>query len=227
MAAQLTLPAAWALELSPGRHVPSPDVAEPRRGPRRVKAAAEPAGVRKCSPHARARTRNYNKLPLRKRRELFSLSLWSDDAASPEELAAAAAARPKKREECAQGIRPCPFVSCRHHMALVTDLERDSLKEVFPSLRIIDDPEGPGLEQLERMVGTCSLDVADGLDDGTQGIGGLIALHQAAAGGKPLGQTPGMTIRETGKANNLSVERVRQLAGAAMQEMRVKLRRLG
>lgn len=182
------------------------------------------AGARKCSPFARAKTQNYNKLSARARQGLRTLGLWDVDASDLRELRES---RPKVRADCLTMPRPCPFVGCRHHTALVADLERDSLKEVFPELRIIDNPEGEGLQFLEEMIGTCSLDIADKHDDGTQGIGGLVALYQAASGGGPLGQTPGMTIKETGRHMNLSVERVRQLASGAMQEMRIKLRRFG
>jgi hypothetical protein len=112
-------------------------------------------------------------------------------------------------------------------LAIDVNLERGSIKEVFPHLRILSEPEGPGLELLEEHCGTCSLDVADRHDDGTgtHGVGGLLALRQAALSGKPLGQTPGLNIEDTGRRLNLSIERTRQLSSAAMQELRVKLRR--
>ena len=55
-------------------------------------------------------------------------------------------ARPQTRAECISGPRPCPFVSCRHHLALeVTGA--GSIKFNF-------DPEDESRE-------SCSLDVAD------------------------------------------------------------------
>lgn len=57
--------------------------------------------------------------------------------------------RPKARRDCASGIRPCPFVSCRHHLFLDVNQEKGSLKLNFPDLEVWEMPE------------TCSLDVAD------------------------------------------------------------------
>lgn len=57
--------------------------------------------------------------------------------------------RPRSRKECASGIRPCPFVSCRHHLYLDVNEEKGSLKLNFPDLEVWELPE------------TCSLDVAD------------------------------------------------------------------
>jgi hypothetical protein len=57
--------------------------------------------------------------------------------------------RPRTRKDCANGIRPCPFVSCRHHLFLDVNEEKGSLKVNFPDLEVWELPE------------TCSLDVAD------------------------------------------------------------------
>jgi hypothetical protein len=57
--------------------------------------------------------------------------------------------RPRTRKECASGIRPCPFVSCRHHLYLDVNEDKGSLKINFPDLEVWELPE------------TCSLDVAD------------------------------------------------------------------
>jgi hypothetical protein len=57
-------------------------------------------------------------------------------------------ARPRKRSQCVEGIRPCPFVACRHHLAL----------DVTPTGGIaVNAPGG----ELSEMAETCSLDVAD------------------------------------------------------------------
>lgn len=174
---------------------------------------------RQCSPFPRARTVNVAKLGVRLKQGAHTHDLFD---------VGVEALRPRTRAECApppgkRRTEPCPWIGCRHHTAITVDPERGSIKETFPQLRILDDPEGPGLHVLEELVGTCSLDACDGLDDGTGGIGGLIALYQAASSGKPVGQTPGMTIAETGHKLNLSIERTRQLSAQALQEMRVKL----
>lgn len=233
MSLQLCFKAPWALELA---------VAD-RRPARRAHLTARPlerregiqgtipvvrdmelhrgtGRARQCSTFARARTVNLKRLGVKVRQAAHTKSLfqWDVDVS---------ALRPKTRADCIDGPRPCPWIGCRYHLAITADPDRESVKETFPEMNILSDPEGPGLQYLEEIMGTCALDIADKHDDGTQGIGGLIALYQAASSGKPIGQTPGMTIEETGRVLNISVERTRQIASSAMQTMRVKLRRFG
>lgn len=56
--------------------------------------------------------------------------------------------RPRTRAECVDGPRPCPFVSCRHHLAF----------DVMPNGNIQwSNPDVP----IEEMEHSCSLDIAD------------------------------------------------------------------
>jgi hypothetical protein len=57
--------------------------------------------------------------------------------------------RPRSREECRTGERPCPFVSCSHHLYLDVNDETGTIKLNFPHLEVWE------------MAETCSLDVAD------------------------------------------------------------------
>jgi hypothetical protein len=57
--------------------------------------------------------------------------------------------RPRMRAECRDAPRPCPFVSCKHHLYLDVNPETGSIKLNFPDLEVWDMKE------------TCSLDVAD------------------------------------------------------------------
>ena len=57
--------------------------------------------------------------------------------------------RPKQRHECSEMPRPCPFVSCKHHLYLDVNPETGSIKLNFPDLEVWEMKE------------TCSLDVAD------------------------------------------------------------------
>ena len=59
------------------------------------------------------------------------------------------ASRPKSRHECGQMQRPCPFVSCSHHLYLDVNPETGAIKLNFPHLEVWE------------MAETCSLDVAD------------------------------------------------------------------
>lgn len=83
---------------------------------------------------------------LRELAALVRVERLQPDAVSAEDLAELEAARPTRRSECVGGMRPCPFVSCRHHLALdVTEAG---------SMRLT-------AELLEDMADTCALDVAD------------------------------------------------------------------
>jgi len=57
--------------------------------------------------------------------------------------------RPQTRDECREGIRPCPFVSCKHHLYLDVNPRNGHVKYNFPNL------EPWELEE------TCSLDIAE------------------------------------------------------------------
>ncbi|MCK5798805.1 MAG: DNA-binding protein [Deltaproteobacteria bacterium] len=57
-------------------------------------------------------------------------------------------AKPATRQACAQGVRPCPYVSCKHHLYLDVNPETGSIKLNFPHLEVWEMEE------------TCSLDVA-------------------------------------------------------------------
>ncbi len=56
--------------------------------------------------------------------------------------------RPRTRAECAGGIRPCPFVSCRYHLYLEVN-PSGSIKLNFPDIDVTEMQE------------TCALDIAD------------------------------------------------------------------
>ena len=57
--------------------------------------------------------------------------------------------RPASRGECKDMPRPCPFVSCKHHLYLDVNPETGSIKLNFPDLEPWEMKE------------TCALDVAD------------------------------------------------------------------
>lgn len=56
--------------------------------------------------------------------------------------------RPTTREACASGVRPCPYVSCKHHLFVDVNPETGSLKLNFPHLDVWEMGE------------SCALDVA-------------------------------------------------------------------
>lgn len=60
--------------------------------------------------------------------------------------------RPRSREECRDAERPCPFVSCEHHLYLDVLAKSGSIKLNFPDVEA---------DELEKLPATCALDVAD------------------------------------------------------------------
>ncbi len=68
--------------------------------------------------------------------------------------------RPKTRGDCKEGIRPCPYVSCSHHLYLDVNPETGAIKLNHPHLEVWE------------MAETCSLDLADR---------GAITLEEAGA----------------------------------------------
>lgn len=57
--------------------------------------------------------------------------------------------RPKRRIDCIDGPRPCPWVGCRHHLYLDVNQENGSVKFNFPDIEPND------------LKPSCSLDVAE------------------------------------------------------------------
>ena len=57
--------------------------------------------------------------------------------------------RPGTRGECLTAVRPCPYVSCKHHLYLDVNPETGSIKINFPDL------------EPWELADTCALDVAD------------------------------------------------------------------
>jgi len=57
--------------------------------------------------------------------------------------------RPVTREDCSGMVRPCPFVSCKHHLFLDVSPSTGSIKLNFP------------LQEPWELKESCSLDVAD------------------------------------------------------------------
>jgi hypothetical protein len=59
------------------------------------------------------------------------------------------AQRPRSRADCANGARPCMFISCKHHLYLDVNPSTGSIKLNFPDREVWELDE------------TCALDVAD------------------------------------------------------------------
>ncbi len=57
--------------------------------------------------------------------------------------------KPQTRAECAEGARPCPYVSCQHHLFLDVSARTGAIKLNFPDL------------EPWELAQTCALDVAE------------------------------------------------------------------
>ncbi len=58
------------------------------------------------------------------------------------------AIRPKSRDDCIDGERPCPFVGCKHHLYLEVNKDNGTITFNFPS------------KEVEELTDSCALDVA-------------------------------------------------------------------
>jgi hypothetical protein len=73
-------------------------------------------------------------------------------------------AKPRLRAECAEGERPCPFVSCKHHLYLDVSARTGAIKLNFPDLEVWE------------MTETCALDVADRGGTTLEEVGAIMNL---------------------------------------------------
>lgn len=65
--------------------------------------------------------------------------------------------RPRTRDECREGIRPCPFIACRHHLA-VDDNGEDGRERINHAMvEAIEDADDASPCDFD----TCALDVAE------------------------------------------------------------------
>ena len=72
--------------------------------------------------------------------------------------------RPHVRSECSDAPRPCPFVSCQHHLFLDVSARTGAIKLNFPDLEVWE------------MTDTCALDVADRGGTTLEEVGAIMNL---------------------------------------------------
>jgi len=72
--------------------------------------------------------------------------------------------KPRTRAECADGPRPCPYVSCQHHLFLDVSSRTGAIKLNFPDLEVWEMNE------------TCALDVADRGGTTLEDVGAIMNL---------------------------------------------------
>lgn len=76
--------------------------------------------------------------------------------------------RPQTRAACESSERPCPFVSCKHHLYLDVSERTGSIKLNFPDLEVWEMPE------------TCALDLADDGERTLEQIGDTLNITREA-----------------------------------------------
>jgi hypothetical protein len=72
--------------------------------------------------------------------------------------------QPRTRDHCVGGARPCPFVSCKHHLYLDVSARTGAIKINFPDLDVWEMSE------------TCALDVADRGGTTLEEVGAIMNL---------------------------------------------------
>jgi hypothetical protein len=125
-----------ALQVEP---TPSPVTREQRRSRRKRAVRARTISVKRMT-----------------KRELELGRLLYPDAEDNE--------RPKTRADCVEGARPCPFVSCQHHLYLDVSARTGAIKVNFPDLDVWEMSE------------TCALDVADRGGTTLEEVGAIMNL---------------------------------------------------
>jgi hypothetical protein len=107
--------------------------------------------------------------------------------------------RPRRRADCRDnGLRPCPFVGCRHNLYLDVNPETSAIILTRPDLE-------PG-----EMRYSCVLDLVDGIADGLEGQ----RLQT------PDGPAWSFTLEVAAVPLNLTRERVRQIEKAVLNKLR-------
>ncbi len=72
--------------------------------------------------------------------------------------------KPRTRVECAEGPRPCPFVSCKYHLFIDVSSKTGAIKLNFPDLEVWEMNE------------SCALDVADRGGTTLEDVGAIMNL---------------------------------------------------
>ena len=74
--------------------------------------------------------------------------------------------RPRFRGDCIRGIRPCPYVGCKHHLYLCVNEETGSIKFNHPD------------KEVWELEDTCALDLADQGGMTLDGVGQVMNLSR-------------------------------------------------
>lgn len=115
--------------------------------------------------------------------------------------------RPKTRAECVGGPRPCPYVTCQHHLYLDVNADTGAIKYNHPHLDVLE------------MTESCSLDVADRGGIGLEELG--LHFNVTLEGARQLEKdiveevAAKMGLTVPGQHNRIAMDRTRTLLMAA------------
>lgn len=118
----------------------APDDAFTLRDLNRIAPATSTRHTLRSRRKRRVRARSISVKRMPKREVQFGRALYPDEDD---------VGRPKTRGDCAGGARPCPYVSCAHHLYLDVTPKTGAIKLNFPDL------------EPDEMAHSCALDVAD------------------------------------------------------------------
>jgi hypothetical protein len=117
--------------------------------------------------------------------------------------------KPQTRGECIDGPRPCPYVSCQHHLYLDVSARTGAIKANFPDIEVWDMHE------------SCALDVADRHGTVLEGVGVVMNLTRERV--RQIEVQAFAKIEALARAGNKAARALLELAG--LDERRV-VRRL-
>ena len=142
--------------------VPAPEIDEPQTPA--PSAAALVAEARQADPddeRVRGRTLSRKQMTRELRRQQREGTVDPEDKELREQLEEN---RPKSRADCAEGPRPCLYVSCKYHLYLDVNPRTGSVKLNFPD------------KELWEVADTCALDVADRGGTTLEEVGAIMNL---------------------------------------------------
>lgn len=85
--------------------------------------------------------------------------------------------KPAKRSDCLDGVRPCPWISCKHHMLWIMVPVTGNFNSKVLIDSFIRKKSNEEIEEImENLSESCTLDVADRLGQTLEQVGNIIGI---------------------------------------------------